>query len=90
MEGGHNVAKDKPISASIEELSTDYESDDVSISTKNLENIWYGNHVHPDMNTIYTRLKYVTLLSKHKMNGKNHNYQQIVRENLHRAYSSML
>ena len=42
---------------SIYEGSTDYESDDGSISINNLEEIWYGSYVHPDNNSRDTRLK---------------------------------
>ena len=43
--------------ASIDELSTENYYYGGSISTSALEEIWYGNYVHPDINVIYTRLK---------------------------------
>ena len=57
MENKRNVAEDDSISASIDESSTDYDSDDGYIYMNALEEIWDENHVHPDINARYARLK---------------------------------
>ena len=49
--------KDEPISASIDESSANDNSDDKSISTEDLEEIWYGSYIHPNNNARYTILK---------------------------------
>ena len=43
--------------ASIDESSTDDDSNNVSVCTDAVENIQYGKHVHPDINARYSRLK---------------------------------
>ena len=43
--------------ASIDESSTENDSNEVSISKNTSEGIRYGNHVHSDINTRYTILK---------------------------------
>ena len=43
--------------ASIDESSTDIDSDDKSISTNALDDIQYGSQIHPDINTRYSILK---------------------------------
>ena len=47
MENEHKVEEDEPISASIDELSTDEDSDDGSINTNALEDIQVGRQIHP-------------------------------------------
>ena len=42
---------------SIYESSADDNSDDGSISTNNIKDIRHGNHIHPDINPRYARLK---------------------------------
>ena len=57
VENKRNVAEDDSISASIDESSTDYDSDDGYICMNALEEIWDENYVHPDINARYARLK---------------------------------
>ena len=61
---------------SIDESSPENESDDAYISMNTIEGIWDGNYVYPDINTRYARLKYVTVLDKRKLNGKEQKYQK--------------
>ena len=51
------VAKNESISALIDELYTEYDSDDESTSTNSLKEIRYGSYVHPDIMARYSRLK---------------------------------
>ena len=57
MENKRNVAEDESISYSFDELSTDDKSDDRSISMNDLEDVWYGNYVHIEINKRDFRLK---------------------------------
>ena len=57
MENEPNVAEYGSILASIDESYTDDDSDDLSISTNDLEDIWDGNYVHPGINERDARLK---------------------------------
>ena len=41
-----------------------------------LEDIWDGRQIHPDINTIYARLKHMTILRKLKVNVKENNSQR--------------
>ena len=43
--------------ASIDDLSIYDDSDDRYISTNSIEDIWYGNQIHPELNTRDDRLK---------------------------------
>ena len=43
--------------ASFDESYADNNSDEKYISTNNIEEIWDGNYVHPDINSIYAILK---------------------------------
>ena len=57
MKNGRSVAENESIFDSIDESSTDDDSDDKSISTNDLEYIQDGNYVHPDIDAICSRLK---------------------------------
>ena len=57
MENERNVAEDESILASIDESFTYDGSYERSISMNDLEEIWNGNYVHPEINEIYARLK---------------------------------
>ena len=43
--------------ASVDESSVDDNSSDESISNKDIEDIWYGSYVHPNINARDARLK---------------------------------
>ena len=64
------------ISSSIDELYIEDDFGDGYIITNNLEDIWYGSQIHPDINARDARLKNVTVLKKYKVNGKEQNYQR--------------
>ena len=51
MENKRIVAEDEPILVLIDELSTDNDSDDASISKTAFKDIRDGNYVHPYINT---------------------------------------
>ena len=57
MENEHNLEEYESILASINDSSTNNDSDDGYISTNTLEEIWDGNYIHPDINKRYPRLK---------------------------------
>ena len=57
LENERNAEEDKYISASIDLLSTDNDSDDVSISTNTLKEIRVGSQIHTELNTIDARFK---------------------------------
>ena len=57
LENKRNFEEDEPILASINEASVDENSDEESISTDNLEDIWDGRYVHLNINARYARLK---------------------------------
>ena len=57
MENKCNLVEDESILDSIGESSTDDNSYGGSIITDDLEKFWDGNHVHPNINTRYNRLK---------------------------------
>ena len=65
-----NVVEDQYISASIDESSTDNNSDDGYISTNALGDSRYGNYLHPDINAIYARLKIHEHIRKSKSEWK--------------------
>ena len=52
-----NTEEDESISDSIDDSSTEDDSDDGSISTKAIKYMWNGKHIHTDINTRYVRLK---------------------------------
>ena len=56
-ENKRNVAEYESILTSIDESSTDDDSDDGYISTNTLEDIRNVNYLHPGINTRYARLK---------------------------------
>ena len=47
VENKHNAEEDESIFSSIDDLFTDNDSDDRSISTNHLEDIQYGSQIHP-------------------------------------------
>ena len=55
VENERNAEEDESIFSSIYELSTDYNSDEGSISTNPLKDIWDGRKIHPEINTRYAR-----------------------------------
>ena len=57
VENGCNAEEDESISDSIDELSTDDESEDRSMSTNALKDNRYVSQIHPDINARYARLK---------------------------------
>ena len=57
VENEHNEEEDQSFLSSTDELSTDDDSDDRSISTNALEDIWYGSQIHTYINSRYARLK---------------------------------
>ena len=57
LENKHNLVEEKIILSSIYESPEDNNSDDESISMDALKDIQDGNHVHPNINTRYSRLK---------------------------------
>ena len=56
-ESKRNKEEDEPILDSIDESSTDDDSDDGSISTNDLKDIWDGSQIHPYIKSVYARLK---------------------------------
>ena len=52
-----NTVEDQSISASIDESSTDNESDKEYISMNSLEDIQDGSQIHPYINAIYAKFK---------------------------------
>ena len=52
---------------SIDESSTEDESDDGYISMNALKYIWYGSQIHPDINERYARLKIHGHINKKKI-----------------------
>ena len=62
-----NTEEDEPILSSIYELSTDDDSDDRSISTNALKDIWGGSQIHPGINARCTTFK-IRYLIKHPQN----------------------
>ena len=57
MENGRNLGKYDLVLDSIDESCADDSSNDKSISTDNLKDVWYERYVHPNINTIYARFK---------------------------------
>ena len=57
LENKRNFEEDEPILASINEASVDENSDEESISTDNLEDIWGANYAHLNINVRDARLK---------------------------------
>ena len=62
--------KDESIFSSIEESSIDDDSDDVSISTINIEDMRGGIQIHPDINTTYARFKIRDRIKQTKIEWK--------------------
>ena len=56
--------------ASIDELSTDYDSDDGYISTNDIKNIWYGSQIHPEINWSDARFKICDHIRQTQNEGK--------------------
>ena len=57
MENERSLEEYESILASIDESSSDDNSDEEYISTDNIEDIRYGSHVHPNINSRDTILK---------------------------------
>ena len=85
-----NTEEDESISDSIDDSSTEDDSDDGSISTKAIKYMWNGKHIHTDINTRYVRLKYGTIIYKKRVNGKYQNSQKIRRAKFYISYLSLL
>ena len=67
IENERNLVEDESILSSLDESSTDDNSDEKSISTDSLKDIQDGNYVHLNINARYARWKYVTVLVKQKV-----------------------
>ena len=52
MQNKRSTEDCESILSSIDESSTEYDYDDVSISTNDLKDISYGNQIHPELNAI--------------------------------------
>ena len=57
MENELNLIEDESISVSIYQSSVDDNSDGEYIGKNTIKHIRYGNYVHPNMHTRYSRLK---------------------------------
>ena len=57
VENEGNIEEYKSIFPSTDESSKDNDSDDRSVSTKNIEDIWDVYKIHLELNTIYYRFK---------------------------------
>ena len=57
MGNERNVSEDELILSSIDESSTDNDYNGGFISKNTLKEICHENHIHPDNNAIYDRLK---------------------------------
>ena len=57
LENKHIAEEDKSILDSIDGLSTDNDSEEGSISTDALGDIWDGSQIHPKINTRYDKFK---------------------------------
>ena len=57
VENKCNAEEGKSFLASIDESSTYYESDDLSISTNTLKDIWDRIQIHPELNARDARFK---------------------------------
>ena len=68
-----NVSENESISDSIDESSTDNDSDDGYISMNFLKDIQYGNYVHQYINTRDTRLKIHDRIRKTQNEWKGEN-----------------
>ena len=56
--------------SSVNESYTDDDSDDGYLNTDTLEDIRNGSQIHPYITSRDTRLKYMTISEKRKINGK--------------------
>ena len=68
-----NVEKDESILASMNDSTTENDSDYGSISTNNLEDIWYETRYINTIKQDMIGLKYTTMLYKREVNGKEQN-----------------
>ena len=66
MKNKRNLEEFESILASIDESSTDYDSDNGYISTRSLKYIWYGRYVHPYINARDSILKICYRINKAK------------------------
>ena len=57
VENERNIVEDESILASIDESSTEDDSDDRFIGTNALKKIWDGSYINPDINSRYAILK---------------------------------
>ena len=57
LENERNLEEDESISDSIDESYADDNSDNKSIGTYDIENIWCGSYAHPNIKTRDARLK---------------------------------
>ena len=60
----HVIAEKEPILDSIDESSKDDKSNYGYVSTKYVDEIWYGNYLHTEINAGYDRLEICNRIGK--------------------------
>ena len=77
--------------ASTDESSTDDDYDDGSISKNSLADIWGGNYVHLDINTIYSRFKIFDCIRQAQSEWKwSEISENTMGKGLHKVFKSIL
>ena len=83
--------EDKSFLASINESSTDNDSDNVSLITNTCENICYGNYVHPDINARDARLKVRERIRQAQSEWKEvYLSEKRIRKGFHKLFKAIL
>ena len=91
LENRRSLVEDESISDSIDYSYVYDNSDDISINMDALEDIRDGNYVHLDINARDSRLKYVAILVKLKVNGKYQNSQRkSMGKGLHKLFKAVV
>ena len=91
VENEHNIEEDKSTLSSIDELSTDDYSDDVSISKNTVEEIWDGSQIHPVTNARDTRLKIHDCIKQTKSEWKGSELSaKRIGKDLHKVFKAVV